>query len=107
MTVSDLNYPLAEVAVLIQKGSHTPDSCVPLKHQQLCGMIPYQDASKQGKLDLPAFLPAFDQSCSVLLNKMFLIHKENKQAPFTCFACPAPQLYLTATNSVTSPCGQD
>lgn len=64
MTVSDLNYPLAEVAVLIQKGSHTPDSCVPLKYQQLCGMIPYQDASKQGKLDLPAFLPAFDQSCS-------------------------------------------
>lgn len=49
MTVPDLNCPLAEVPVLIQKGSHSPDSCVPLKYPQLHGMTPSQDASKQGE----------------------------------------------------------
>lgn len=56
MTVSDLSYALAEVPVFIQKGSHTPDSRVPLKYLQLHGMTPSQDASKQGRLDLPTLL---------------------------------------------------
>ena len=66
MTISDLNCPLTEVSVLIHKGSHTPDSCVPLEYLHLYGLIPYQDASKQGNSYLPAFLSSFDQGCSVL-----------------------------------------
>lgn len=66
MTTSDLICRPTEVSVLIHKGSHTPDSCVPLKYLQLYGMIPCQDAGKQGTWDLPAFLSTFDQGCSML-----------------------------------------
>lgn len=57
MTTSDLICRLTEVSVLIHKGSHTPDSCVPLKYLQLYGMIPCQDASKQGTWDFLHFYP--------------------------------------------------
>lgn len=76
VAVSDLSSPLAEVLVLIQQGSHTPDSCVPLKYPQLYGMAPSPGGFQQkSHFGFTAFLSAFDQGCSMLLNNIFLIHK--------------------------------
>lgn len=104
MTVSDLNSPLAEVLMLIQKGSHTPNS-YNNTYSSMGWLHPRMPANKASWIYLH-FLSAFGQGCSMLLNNKFLIHMENKQPLFTCFAC-APQFYLAATNRVTSPCGQD
>lgn len=89
MAILNLNFPPPEVSVLIHKGSHTPLSCGPLNHLHLHGRTPFQDASKRGSLDLPAFLSAFDQK------NIFLTRKKKKQPPYTCSAWPAPQLHLT------------